>query len=88
LKKTLHIVFGREEEELLTEYGIEQRRRMNYLVRKAKRLYMRRFLSPDQLPKKLWRILGTVGVKETVSDNIIFTPEHLFCHAISDYAKR
>jgi hypothetical protein len=31
----------------------EQRRRVNYLVGKAKRLYMGRFVSPEQPPKRL-----------------------------------
>jgi hypothetical protein len=38
---------------------------------------MGRFLSLEQPPKKLSRNIGTVGVKETVDDNIIVTPDQL-----------
>jgi hypothetical protein len=55
----------------------EQCPQVNYLVQKANRLNMGRFLSPDQPPKKLWRYLGTMEVKKTVDYNIIFTPDQL-----------
>jgi hypothetical protein len=55
----------------------EQRRRVNYLVQKGKLLNMGCFLGSDQPPKKLWRYLGTVGLKEKLDDNIITTPYQL-----------
>jgi hypothetical protein len=41
----------------------ELRRQVNYLVRKSKRLYMKRFLDPNLPAKKLWRNLNIVGMK-------------------------
>jgi hypothetical protein len=48
------------------------------MVREAKRLYMNRFLDPNQPAKKLWQNLDSIGVKEsTDNNNIMFTPDQL-----------
>jgi hypothetical protein len=46
------------------------RLQVNYLVRKSKRLYIKRFLDPNLLAKKLWKNLDSVGMREMVDDNI------------------
>jgi hypothetical protein len=46
-------------------------------VRKAKRLYMDRFLNARQPVKRLWQNLECVGVKESTDNNIMFTPDQL-----------
>jgi hypothetical protein len=38
---------------------------------------MKRFLDPNLPAKKLWRILDSVGIRETVDDNIVHTAEQL-----------
>jgi hypothetical protein len=43
-------------------------------VRKSKR---KRFLDPNLPVKKLWRNLDSVGMRETVDDNFIYTPDQL-----------
>jgi hypothetical protein len=55
----------------------EQRKRVNYMVREAKRSYMKRYLNPNLPPKNLWRNLDEIGAKETADNNIIFTPDQL-----------
>jgi hypothetical protein len=59
-----------------TRYKVLQRQ-INYLVRKFKRLYMKRFLDPNPPVKKLWRNLDSVGTRETMEYNIIYTPDQL-----------
>jgi hypothetical protein len=48
---------------------------VNYIVRKAKRLYMGRFLDPRQPVKRLWQNLESVGVKESTHNNIMSTSD-------------
>jgi hypothetical protein len=55
----------------------ELRRQVNYLVRKSKRLYLKRFLDPNLPAKKLWRNLDSLGMRETLNDNIIYIPDQL-----------
>jgi Reverse transcriptase (RNA-dependent DNA polymerase) len=55
----------------------EQRKRVNYMVREAKRMYMKRHLDPNLPPKKLWRNLDKIGAKDSADNNIIFTPDQL-----------
>jgi hypothetical protein len=50
-------------------------RRVNYMVREAKRIYMKRFLDPNLPPKQLWQNFDVVGAKVTTDDNIIFSPD-------------
>jgi hypothetical protein len=38
---------------------------------------MKRFLDPNLPAKKLWRHLDSVGMRETVDDNIIYTPDQM-----------
>jgi hypothetical protein len=38
---------------------------------------MKCFLDPNLPAKKLWRNLDSVGMRETVDDNIIYTPDQL-----------
>jgi hypothetical protein len=46
-------------------------------VRKAKRLYMGRFLDPRQPVKTLWQNLESVGVEESADNNNMFTSDQL-----------
>jgi hypothetical protein len=50
----------------------EQRRKVNYIARKLKKIYMARFLDPDQLARKLWRNLVTIEIKKTIYNNVLF----------------
>jgi hypothetical protein len=61
----------------------EQRRRVNYLIREAKRAYMRRYLDPKLPARKLWRNLDTVGATDTVDNNIVYTSGQLNSHFTS-----
>jgi hypothetical protein len=55
----------------------EQRKKVNYIVLKAKRLYMGRFLDRCQPVKRLWQTLESVGVKESTDNNSMFKPDQL-----------
>jgi hypothetical protein len=55
----------------------EQRKRVIYMVREAKRSYMKRYLNPNLHPKNLWRNLDEIRAKNTADNNIIFTSDQL-----------
>jgi hypothetical protein len=55
----------------------EQRKKVNYIVWRAKRLYMGRFLHPRLPDKRLWQNLEFVVVKESKDNNIMFTLDQL-----------
>jgi hypothetical protein len=54
-----------------------QRRQVNFLVREAKRQYMKKFLDPSLPSRLLWRNLDKIGAKNTTDNNILYTPDQL-----------
>jgi hypothetical protein len=52
----------------------DTKRRVNYMVRKAKRIYMKRFLDANLPPKQLWRNLDVISAKVITDDNTNFHP--------------
>jgi hypothetical protein len=52
-----------------------RRRQVDFLVREAKRQYMKKFLAPS-LPA-LWRNLDKIGAKNSTENNILYTPDQL-----------
>jgi hypothetical protein len=51
------------------------RKRVNYLEREAKRLYMKRYLNPNLPTKTLWRNLDSVGAKTATENELVFSPD-------------
>jgi hypothetical protein len=72
-KEILHIEFGRDESLLRTEQDIRYYNGKSTILK----LYMKRFLDPNPPVKKLWRNLDSVGTRETMEYNIIYTPDKL-----------
>jgi hypothetical protein len=60
-------------------YGIWRnlRRKVTNLARQAKRRYMYRFLNPSLPSKVLWKNLESIGVKDSVDANVIYSPAEL-----------
>jgi hypothetical protein len=76
LEKTIaYRVWRRKKTTLDRERYKAQRKRVNYLTREAKRLYMKRYLDPNLPTKTLWWNLDSVGAKTTIENKLILCPD-------------
>jgi hypothetical protein len=53
------------------------RKQVNYLIREAKRLYMKLYLDPNLSKEILWRNLDFVGAETATENELVFSPDQL-----------
>jgi hypothetical protein len=72
-----NIAYGIWRNNNTTEYRrqfINLRRKLTNLVRQAKRWYMYRFLNPSLPSEVLWKNHESIGVKDSVEADIMYSP--------------
>jgi hypothetical protein len=55
----------------------EAEKKVNYIIRKAKKMNMAHFLDPNKPTGRVWRYLHSVSLKETFDRSIIFISDRV-----------